>query len=666
MRVTDSLFYLNTKNNYQSSMKKLYDVNNQISSGSKIQNSYENSSVYVDTMRLNYEISTLDQVKSSSSKAQTFANNTDATMNQFDDTLTQFKAKLIQAANATNSPASLDALANDLKAMRDHLVSIANTSINGQFLFSGSSLDVKPINNDGTYNGNGGSLTSLVGSGVQLPYNVDGQSLFLGKDSDYSEIVSTNVVMYNKTTEASGGGQVYLKQSDSIQNLVGGDATTNGNPVFYLSGRKPNGETFNSKFSLNPATSKVSDLLNQIGTSFGNTATNKVVDVSLNDYGQIEVKDLNKGNSLLQMHIFGAIDTNSVGSTGNADKSDINSLDLTKVNIIVFDKSNFSSPTSVALTDPMNYSIKNFTQSGNNLLSNTSQIVKSTNEYATSSTKLSEVAGGTTLNAKQLLLQGKDKNGATFNAQIDLSNGATGTTFSLDGGNTNYTIFDANGNTTKADDLTYQQLNDVAGMITSNSLPSANNFNAYVSASTTAKTSVNVTLDSQGKMKIDDKTNSATNIDFSLYDAKASTFDGTSSSALTFMANDAVSIQEPHVDFFKEIDDMIAAVKGGNFNMDSNFSDPRNLGIQNSILKIDHISDHVIKLHTKIGSYSNALKSASERADFLSMNVKTVKSQVADVDIAEAYMNFTQLSNNYQAMLSTISKINSMSLLNYM
>ncbi len=795
MRITNSLFYFNTKNNYQSSMSKLYDANNQISTGLKIQNSFEDSGIYVDTMRLNYEVATLDQVKKTSSKAQTFANNTDATMNQFNDTLVKFKTKLIQSANSTNSKTSLEAIANDLSAMRDHLTSIANTSINGQFLFSGTALDIKPVNNDGTYNGNDQKLNALIGSDVKLPYNIDGKTLFQGKDSDYSKIVSTNVIMYNQTTLNNNGNEVYLKSSDTIQDMVGGDATKNGKPVFYLSGRKPDGTTFDDKFSIS-TTSKVSDLLDSIGASFGNATTNKVVDVKLNNYGQIEVKDLKNGNSLLSMNIFGAIDRSGVGAVANADKSDIDNLIAQKnVNIISFDKSNFtsvksaskvgvnasltnsmdfslnsvfkqidgaavkttdtlqsfmgsnvsrivlggtdtagvapatpnfavSSTTTVqdllnvinaqysvtsrlengqlhatdgttndpslfnmtlesqdssnnplngfATPDSMNYTRQNFSKDGNDILSNVSQIVKSTNEFATAATKLVDVSGSSSLNGVNLNLLGVDKDGNSFNAQINLSNGVGGSTFTLDGGGTNYTIFDASGVATTADNITYQQLNDVISMITTNSLPVDTNGTAgiqadeYNNAIATAKNSIDVSLDYKGKIKIHDKVQSASKIEFSMHDLNADKFDSTNKPVLSFMANNAVAIQTPRIDFFKELDDMITAVRGGNFSMDSNFSDPRNLGIQNSILKIDHISDHIIKQHTKIGSYSNALESASARADFLSLNVKTVRSKIADVDIAEAYMNFTQLSNNYQAMLSTISKINSMSLLNYM
>ena len=180
MRVTNSLFYQNSVNDYQCNMQELYKTNAQLSSGMKIQNSFEDSGIFVDTMRLNYEVATLEQAKESSAKAQTYANNTDKVLNEFTDALSQFKTKLIQSANESNSPTSLNALADELQVLRDHMVSLGNTSINGQYLFSGTAVNTKPISSDGSYNGNDESIEAVIGSGVKLPYNVNGSDLFLG------------------------------------------------------------------------------------------------------------------------------------------------------------------------------------------------------------------------------------------------------------------------------------------------------------------------------------------------------------------------------------------------------------------------------------------------------------------------------------------------------
>ena len=171
MRITNSLLFNTSIRNYRNATERMYSVNQQIDTKLKIQNSYENTSVYIDAMRLNNEIETLQQSSDSSSKAKTFADNTDTALTSFSEKLDQFKSKLNQASTSSNSPTSLQALANDMQGIRDYLVNLANTSINGQFLFSGSALSQKPVNSDGTYNGNAESLTAMVGSGVELPYN---------------------------------------------------------------------------------------------------------------------------------------------------------------------------------------------------------------------------------------------------------------------------------------------------------------------------------------------------------------------------------------------------------------------------------------------------------------------------------------------------------------
>ena len=307
MRVTNTLFYSTSVTEHQSAMKKLYDIDKQLASGMKIQNSFENSSVYVDTMRLNYEIATLEQTKESSSKAQTFALNTDSTLNQMEEALEQFKTKLIQANSGVQSSTSLNAIADELEGIKKHMISLGNTSINGQFLFSGTSLLQKPLDDDGEYLGNSESLTALIGSGVELPYNTDGNSLFLGLDSDYNRVISTNVSMLNQSklnpstmveeNENLSSAKVYLTASDTIRDLVG-DTNTNTTddpkPVFYLSGRKSDGTTFAETIAID-STSTVSDLLEKIGNAYGNTSSNKVVDVSMNARGQIEIKDLKQG-----------------------------------------------------------------------------------------------------------------------------------------------------------------------------------------------------------------------------------------------------------------------------------------------------------------------------------------------------------------------------------
>ena len=786
MRVTNALLFNTSLRNYRSSSEKLYDINQQIASRMKIQNSYENTGVYVDAMRLNYEIGTLEQSSESSSKAKSFADNTDSALTDITEQFELFKTTLSQAANASNSTTSLEALANELEAIKDQIINLSNTSINGQFLFSGSAIATKAVSSDGTYNGNSQSLTSVIGSGVELPYNIDGTSLFLGTDSDYSKVISTNVSMLNQTklhpdvmdnagTDTTSS-EVYLTSSDTIRDLVGdtdSDTTNDPNAVFYLSGRKSSGETFSTKIEMS-SSSSVEDLLESIGTSYGNTSTNKVVNVAMNARGQIEVTDLKTGNQTLEMNLFGAVDRNATaGNSRNASQTDVNDLlAQSNVDIISFNASNYATTntastissradiyesdiyrigypletttgdtatsstllsdimpsdvdnilvggTSMAVTstttvqnlmsaieteyglttgsvriedgqiiaestaslnatlvardgttaasgfsipDSINYTQRGFEKDGNELTSNVSQVIKSSNTYATASTKLSEVAGVSTLNGKSLTLDFTDIDGNSKTATINLSN--AGSTFTV--GTQTFSIYNGNGSTTSADDVTYKQVTDIMSMITSNTLPSSTTAADYNTAINSAKSSVEVSLNYKGQLNIVDKTASQSQIEFSMYDSDAGDYSGTTSTALSFMANDSVTIENPTIDMFAQLNEMIDAVRSGNFRMDSTSDDPRNMGIQNALSTLDHLADHVAKEHTKIGAYSNALSDAKEMTDTLKVNVETVQTEIVGVDITEAYLQYSQISTSFQAMLSAISKVNSMSLLDYM
>ncbi|MDD3323901.1 MAG: flagellin [Sulfurospirillaceae bacterium] len=683
MRVTDTLFYTTTINDYNRSMKSIYDINQQMSSGQNIQNSYEDTGIYVDTMRLDSEINILEQVKKSSSKAQTFAQNTDSVLNQFSLDLDKFKTKLIQASTETNSASSLEAIANELEALKTHMITLGNTSINGQFLFSGSDVNTKPLSNDGIYNGNDQQLKTIVGSGVQLPYNIDGETLFLGRDGEYNKIVSTNVRMLDKTELAETGKELYLTVDNTVADLVGDDGndiTISGDAVFYLSGKNGSGDTFNTKIVMSNS-DKVSELLEKIGQAYGNTSSVSVVDVALNKYGQIEVKDSIKGNSLLEMNLFGAVDRDVAvaGTTEDADIANIlpattdvdNLLTSADVEIIEFNKSGFVFPSGV--NEAMAGGRVMFEKDGNILKGNASQIVTATNTFANSSTKLIETAGTASLDGKVLELSFADRLGNAKTGRVNLLD--AGSTFQIDYNNDGYyldanetaiDIFGADGNATPAYEMTYQQLSDIVSIAISNTVPAGNTVADYNTAITDANRYITVGLDYRGTMVIEDKNATSTLASFSLYDTDSTTYDGATSSAFSFMSSDSVAIQDPYIDFFKDLDDMIEAVRNGNYRMDGDFDDPRNKGMQNALSRIDQLMSHVVKEHTKIGAYSNSLLAANDRATLLSVNVQTVRSEIADVDVAEAYMKFTQLSNNYQAMLSTIAKINSMSLLNYM
>ena len=677
MRVTSSMYYENLYSSNNSKLnQKLFDVNKQIASGLKIQYASDDVSVFANTMQLDNEITTLEQVKKSTQSAYKVSDQSDAVLNEFTDDMNRMRTLLLQAANGTNDSTSLDAIAAELRGIEKNFKNLANTSINGEYLFSGTAVTTKPIADDGSYKGNDISRNAFVGSNNQQKYNITGSDFFLGEEQTVTREITTNVPQESNLSDT-------LSVDTTIEELMG-TVPDGRKHNFYLRGAKSDGTAINQKIQLD-SNVKVDDLLNSIGTAYGNVGSVDVVTVSMNDNGQISVVDKINGSSKLDFHLVGASDF------GGTDESNVDNIDALETNggvtnydtalntasnlyIREFNKSGFTSSTGAPSIEGLVYDRTNFNVSGNNLTSNVPQISKDTNAFATPSTKLIEVASGTTLDGKQLILPGADVFGNAIGGvndlQINLNSTANGgSNFSLDGGITKYTIYDMSNprKAVDADEMTYQQLMDVMNMSITNHIPTAtNDADAYDSAIAVADLSGDTFLSSDGKISFDDLQFTTTKSSISLYDSNSGDFTATNASVLTFNTNNSLTVRDPKTDFFKTVNEMVTAVEDHKLYPDSSSGATRNVGIENAVSMMDDLQDHVFRTQSVAGAQSNTLNTAISRTELLELSTKSLRSSIVDTDLAESSLQLTQLSLNYEAMLSTVGKVSQLSLVNYL
>ncbi|MBM0599485.1 flagellar hook-associated protein FlgL [Helicobacter pylori] len=396
MRVTFGSKY-NQMNNYQNALQnKINDANTQIASGLKIRYGYQNSDINNQNLKFQYEENTLNQGIDVAQNAYTSTLNTDKALQEFSKTMEAFKTKLIQSANDVHSETSRAAIANDLERLREHMMNVANTSIGGEFLFGGSKVDKPPIDSEGKYHGNGEDLNALISSDNLVPYNISGQDLFLGADKDKHKLITTNIKLLNQNKlhpdvmdaleHSSLPEEVFIKPGDTLRELIGDndkDPTNDPKEFFYLQGVRPDGSSFKEKFALSKAyqnqqsATKVSDLLDKIAHAYGNTSQNKVVDVSLNNWGQIEIKNLTPGSENLDFHL--------ISSDGDFD--DLDALRSSGKRVTEYIKSAFVTDRSLSQVKavPSMYNPK--------VLEIPSVFVTKDNVLANKNTKLSEIFG---------------------------------------------------------------------------------------------------------------------------------------------------------------------------------------------------------------------------------------------------------------------------------
>jgi flagellar hook-associated protein 3 FlgL len=318
MRVTSSMYY---KNIYEQSnnllSNQLFDVNKQIASGLKIQYAKDDVITFANTMRLDNKITTLTQTKKSTESGYALSNQSDTTLNEFNENIKNMRKLILNAANGTHSDTSLDSLADELRIIEKHFKNLANTSLNGKYLFAGSATDIKPISADGTYNGNDKAIHSFTGDSIKQQHNVSGAELFLGEEKVIRRKITTNVVLSNlskkynyDTKEDNGSLPTPITSKDTIRDLMG-DTDDNIDTAkekhhFYLRGTKSNGDTFKEHLKMRDDET-IDSLLTKIGDAFGNTPDLKLVNVSLDHIGNVVIEDKMKGSSKLNFHMVGAL-----------------------------------------------------------------------------------------------------------------------------------------------------------------------------------------------------------------------------------------------------------------------------------------------------------------------------------------------------------------------
>lgn len=747
MRITNKLNTYNSINQVQTGMKNLYKSYNQLSSGLQIRNSYEGAGMYITNTRLDYEYATLSQIEDASKLADELMKNTDSTMSEMEKLLTQFKVKVTEAANATQTPTSREVIAKELETIRQQIVDLANTSVNGQFLFSGSLTNTKPFDYSGNYYGDGKRLNIVTGDGVKNAYNISGYDLFYKADNDFKKQITTNVSFTDNRYDLVQNKDKtrYLEGSDKISYLIGlnyvKDNTKGGlewdkdfeqQPMnfpptaLYVQGVKPDGTNFKSAVLVQP-TDTIQGMLDKIGALYGNTTTSKVVDVSINKSGQIQITDLKQGNTVLDFHAVAFTpqfeNRESLKNATDAMKQQNLTGEQLTNNILgqAFPNGNITDPAQGNYTyavggqnytmtlhktdfifskmtdtgdNPANgadYDNVYFETKDNKVIGNVSQVLKDGGAYATDSTKLSEVATGDLANTI-LNLKVSSRAGNTYDVTINLGNSTVSYTPQAGGNPVTFPIMHTDPTTlnsgvvTPTNEITYRQLNDIIGLFADDRQPTqniptnnnnqidTNGYNTLSQAFATSRVSVNVDMDYKGRITVTDRLSAGTKIKIALTDRQSGVFpqnltttaQTTTGSALSFSANNALIIDEPHNDLINDLETMIQAVRYNYVRADSTGAYPRNTGMQGALERLDHLNEHIIKQRTIIGADQKAMSDTKSKVMTLKVNVKSTQNEVIGADLPEVYSQLMQQQLTYQAALKASTTLSQLSLLNYM
>ncbi len=168
------------------------NLQQQLSSGQRISTASDDPSGTVAAMGLKGQLARTNQYASSAGDALARLATADTAYTSAVSQLQSAQTLVLQASNTgTNNQTSLNAIATNLDGIRSNLLSLANTTYNGQPVFGGTTTGPVAYDSDGNYVGDSGTLQRQVASNVTVSASATGPDVFGSGDTSVFALLSS-------------------------------------------------------------------------------------------------------------------------------------------------------------------------------------------------------------------------------------------------------------------------------------------------------------------------------------------------------------------------------------------------------------------------------------------------------------------------------------------
>ena len=183
MRVTQSMISNNMLKNLNKSYAELDKYFNQLNTGKKINRPSDDPVAAMNGMGYRTELSKVGQYQRNTNELHNWFDNSDAALEQATSGLQRIRYLAVQASNGTYDEAERKNIAKEVEQIKADLIDVANTSVNGKYIFNGTDTDNPPIadtDNDGQieFAFGTGKVNIEVSANTELTANIDGNTIF--------------------------------------------------------------------------------------------------------------------------------------------------------------------------------------------------------------------------------------------------------------------------------------------------------------------------------------------------------------------------------------------------------------------------------------------------------------------------------------------------------
>jgi flagellar hook-associated protein 3 FlgL len=184
LRITPGMMHMQLTRNLNRTLTEMSKLQEQMTTGRKINRASDDPVGITYALRYRSELSANVQYQENIDMALSWLDFNDTVLQQAQDVLKRLKELAVQGSNGTNPDVALNNIADEVQQLKDQIIDIANSTLNGKYVFNGEKTDVIPYDptvtpfDPSTIETDSGAIYYIVGVGVKLQINLSGSDVF--------------------------------------------------------------------------------------------------------------------------------------------------------------------------------------------------------------------------------------------------------------------------------------------------------------------------------------------------------------------------------------------------------------------------------------------------------------------------------------------------------
>ncbi len=188
MRVANSTIYDVIKYNLGNISEELNHANKVVSTGKRISEPSDDPVGLTQVLNIKSALSNFEQLGRNMDMGKSWLIASESAATNVQDLVSDAKALCVQMASSNTGAAQRISASENVRNMLEEVISLANTELNGRYIFSGSKTDATPFDQDGTYNGDGNPFEIRIGRDSSVEVGSDGEAVFGSVISTLSDL----------------------------------------------------------------------------------------------------------------------------------------------------------------------------------------------------------------------------------------------------------------------------------------------------------------------------------------------------------------------------------------------------------------------------------------------------------------------------------------------